>query len=380
MPTGHEPPDEMPLGFTRGLVWGLTPWEIVIIESPQETSDCGACFFAAIRSISIQQHMTTMKALRIVSLLMFLLLPLLMFGSDANKTPLIIENLAVEEMEDGTVRHQFSVPSASMGRGISAAVVLPPEYHEEGFADRRYPVLYALHGRAAPFLAYTNMAPLRRRMHKCPFILVVFHADTASWYLDATKEPSSQFTTFFFAELIPAIEATYRTRTDRGGRAVTGFSMGGFGAFHYMLTHPDRFGSVSALSGAFAVTGERGGTPHSGLESLLGDFADHSADYLRHGIQDRLEQYVQSRTSLPALYLHCGTGDYLIDQNRELAQFLVGLNQQRHEVDPGNTITFQYRESPGAHNWLFWRDASSAIADFHCEVFAMEPSRLGYSE
>ena len=55
-------------------------------------------------------------------------------------------------------------------------------------------------------------------------------------------------------ELIPHVDQTYRTLAKRETRSVEGFSMGGFGAFHYLLVHPEMFAGVSSLSGVFDIT------------------------------------------------------------------------------------------------------------------------------
>lgn len=68
----------------------------------------------------------------------------------------------------------------------------------------------------------------------------------AYWWVD-TVEP---FEHAFMEDLIPFIDTTYRTISSRGGRAVAGFSMGGYGALRYALTYPDRFAAAILLSPA----------------------------------------------------------------------------------------------------------------------------------
>jgi len=55
--------------------------------------------------------------------------------------------------------------------------------------------------------------------------------------------------TFHIEELIPWVDATFRTFPEQAGRAVSGFSMGGFGALKYIAKYSDKFASVSAHSG-----------------------------------------------------------------------------------------------------------------------------------
>ena len=281
--------------------------------------------------------------------------------------PLIVNRAEPEAMSDGSTRLLFDVRSPSMKRDINVALVIPPVYQTD--EARRFPVLYAMHGMGAPYKTFTDMAALRRTMKDRPFILVAFNGDTAGWYIDSTVKSDSQFTTFFFDELIPAIDANFRTRTDALSRATTGFSMGGYGSLHYMLTRPDMIGSASSLSGAFGYMGELSNQPHASLTALLGPFADKRDGYLKNGIFNRISQYVKDRKPLPPIYLHCGTEDHLISESRNLATFLMEQNTLLKGEKAEYTLVFQYRESPGGHNWPFWRDASAAVADFHWRIF-----------
>ena len=52
-------------------------------------------------------------------------------------------------------------------------------------------------------------------------------------------------------ELIPHIDSTFRTLTDRSARAVSGFSMGGGMAFYFALRHPELFSAVTAYAGTY---------------------------------------------------------------------------------------------------------------------------------
>ena len=267
---------------------------------------------------------------------------------------------------EGCTVEKFTVLSKSMNREIKAVVVLPPEYAQK--PNARYPVLYALHGMLAPYASWSEMWPLRTSLSEHPMILVCFDGDKAGWYIDSTTKPDSQFATFFFNELIPYIDGHYRTRADGGSRGVTGFSMGGYGAFQYMLTHPEMFASISSLSGAFERLGERGKPPMESLVSLLGSFEKNKANFLKYGIYNRLEERIAKGEHLPAMFIHCGTEDDLITENRTLQTFLNEQNQKLAK-DKKATLVFQYKESPGKHDWKFWRDASVGVADFHWRSF-----------
>jgi enterochelin esterase-like enzyme len=66
---------------------------------------------------------------------------------------------------------------------------------------------------------------------------------------DNNGTPDWKYEDYFFNELIPYIEKTYRVRTDKGGRAIGGFSMGGGAATVYGVHHPEYFCMIYDISG-----------------------------------------------------------------------------------------------------------------------------------
>jgi S-formylglutathione hydrolase FrmB len=220
----------------------------------------------------------------------------------------------------------------------------------------------------APWATYMEMIPLRKSLRERPMIVVTFDGDKAGWYIDATHKKDNQFTTFFFDELVPFIDAHCRTHADPARRAVTGFSMGGYGAFHYMLTHPDRIGSVSALSGAFTFAEPNSQRRMDSLTPLLGPYPDNKPAYDRNEILPRIDALLANGITLPPMFIHCGTEDWLVGSGRRLLAFLLAHNESL-AIAGKTPLNFQYRESPGGHNWPFWRDASEAIAEFHWRHF-----------
>ena len=251
--------------------------------------------------------------------------------------------------------------SPSMDRGIRYAVSLPNDF---GSSTEQYPVLYALHGKGAPYTSWVDMPPLNDVIQTRKAIVAAFDADYASMYVDAACKPDSRFTAFFFDEFIPFIEKEYRIVSDPGHRGITGFSMGGFGAFHYMLLKPDMFSSVSSLSGAFHIF-RNDNNPLLASEikkreaEILGSYEENRERYESNQLNPRLQKAADQGIKLPPLYLHCGTEDPLIEVNRNMRDFLKEMN-----------VPATYLETAGRHDWPFWRDASSRVFDFHWEHFS----------
>ncbi|MCH6255015.1 alpha/beta hydrolase-fold protein [Puniceicoccaceae bacterium K14] len=281
---------------------------------------------------------------------------------------------------DCSIIHFTCISEAMNGRAIKAWVVLPPAYTSE--TQQTFPVLYALHGRGAPYDTYSKMSRLHEDLIDMPMIIAGFDADEASWYLDSPVVHESQFTTFFFDEFLPAVETQWRVN---GERAISGFSMGGFGALHFALTKPDKFSSVSGLSSALQparLVGES--AIRNDFIKLLGH-EDPDTSILE--LANRLEQQILSDNPFPPIYQHCGTEDGLIEFSRDFTKRMVNTNatiMERFYIETSadsidkkkysayateHTIRFKAIESPGGHDWTFWHSNINGILNFHYRHF-----------
>ncbi len=129
-------------------------------------------------------------------------------------------------------------------------ILLPDRY--DSTPAKRYPVLYLLQGAVDDYTAWIREGNAEALTAGYPMILVMpdagkdgFYAD---WYNDGALGPP-QWETYHIDQLIPWIDAHYRTVAARRGRAIGGVSMGGFGAVSYAARHPDLFAAVVSFSG-----------------------------------------------------------------------------------------------------------------------------------
>ena len=114
-------------------------------------------------------------------------------------------------------------------------------------------MLWLLHGGFGSAADWTAAGDAEALTAGLPMVVVMPDAGIGGWYTDwkrGTSEGPQRWETFHLDELRPFVEARYQTRTDRGGRAVAGLSMGGFGAMSYAARHPDLFGFAASFSGA----------------------------------------------------------------------------------------------------------------------------------
>lgn len=129
-------------------------------------------------------------------------------------------------------------------------VYLPPSY---GDTTRSFPAVYWLHGRGGnPHSANRFIQRAHRSIEAglCPEMVIISPTGTrGSMYVDA-PDGTGPVESIIVTELIPHVESTYRVLASRDGRAIDGFSMGGFGAAHIGFKHPELFGTISLMGSA----------------------------------------------------------------------------------------------------------------------------------
>lgn len=128
-------------------------------------------------------------------------------------------------------------------------VLLPEDYYQQPL--RRYPVMYLLHGGAQDFRKFHFEDDIMGLTRGRRVIVVMPDGGTAGWYCNPKKAffGAKNWETFHINQLIPWIDANFRTYAEYDGRAISGFSMGGFGALKYTAKYYGHFCSVSAHSG-----------------------------------------------------------------------------------------------------------------------------------
>ena len=144
--------------------------------------------------------------------------------------------------------------SQSMGKPVGYCIYLPPAYAEN--FNTRYPVIYDLHGDR--FGNETKNVGLAKYIHSAiasgeiaPSIYVFVNGGPVSYYNSGAR--NSLAVDVFVKELIPHIDATYRTISSRAGRAIQGFSAGGRGTTRIMFQYPELFVSAAPGGSAYGV-------------------------------------------------------------------------------------------------------------------------------
>jgi putative tributyrin esterase len=239
-------------------------------------------------------------------------------------------------MQSSVVAH--TIESPALGRSMPSFVVLPPGYAE---SQRRYPVLYLLHGWSGDHTNWTTLTNLVQYAAEYELI-VVTPAGENSWYVNSATNPAGRFADYIVQDLIASIEAGFRAIAAPHRRAIAGLSMGGYGALLAASLHPELFAFAGSISGAFDGP--------CGIEDVLPELRESTDaafgapdSLLRMQCDLRNVLNAASAAALPYIYIACGAGDPLLASNRAIAAVL-SLKEARYE----------YHERPGAHDWSFW--------------------------
>jgi enterochelin esterase-like enzyme len=132
-------------------------------------------------------------------------------------------------------------------------VYLPLSYGTE--PNRRYPVVYTLHGyglHAQQWVGFANVSGLEKGLAAGTtkeMILVApdaFSLHNGSFY--SSSKTTGDWETFVAIELVSYIDSHYRTIPNRLSRGLAGHSMGGYGTFRIGMKHPEVFSSLYAMS------------------------------------------------------------------------------------------------------------------------------------
>ncbi|MFN8210902.1 MAG: alpha/beta hydrolase-fold protein [Bacteroidales bacterium] len=151
----------------------------------------------------------------------------------------------------GTTYTLFPTPSRGKNTKGSFLVLLPQNYAS---STDRLPVIYWLHGENTGSRDGAWMADKMKQAmtggEMPPAIVVFVQPLPTGWYVNSA-DSTMPVEDVIIKDLIPFVDANYRTIKSPGGRAIEGFSMGGYGALHLGLKYPGLFGAISAIDPIF---------------------------------------------------------------------------------------------------------------------------------
>jgi enterochelin esterase-like enzyme len=259
--------------------------------------------------------------------------------------------------QSGKVFDNLSLKSKILNMDRKYAIYLPPDYD---ISQRTYPVLYLLHGGGDDQTGWVQFGEVQNITDKAiregtatPMIIVMPDANTGrrGYFNDATN--TWRYEDYFFQELIPFIEKTYRAKNEKRYRAVAGLSMGGDGTFTYALHHPELFAAACPLSAGTGPINIDTAKARLRRDNKSITDADIASYYKRQSVLELVNNMPDSSKKSVRWYIDCGDDDFLYEGNS-----LVHIAMRKKE------IPHEFRIHDGAHNWTYWRTALPAVLQF----------------
>lgn len=212
-------------------------------------------------------------------------------------------------------------------------------------SDAPPPVLYLLHGLSDDESIWTRHTSLERYAARLGVAVVMPRAGRSFYQDEAYGSP---YWTFLTEELPAMVQRFFRVSDRPEDTFVAGLSMGGYGAFRWALTHPDRFGAAASMSGALDVAhpDQVGLWAQEVPQVLAGAAVPADADLMAL-------LRAADPADLPPLYLACGTEDFLYPSN----QRFLALAAER-----GVPVRTELR--PGTHEWGFWDESIQRVLEW----------------
>lgn len=267
----------------------------------------------------------------------------------------------------GVIRESVKIKSAILGKEVEYSLYLPPDYDQ---SNRRYPVLYLLHGYTDDETGWTQFGEVKaiadRQLQKNEMtsMIIAMPDGGVSWYINSA-DGKVKYEDFFIKEFIPHIDATLRTRTEKRYRAIAGLSMGGHGTLIMALKNPALFTAAAPLSAGIFTREELIGMPEDRWNEVFG------SPYGKNTGEARLTEHLNKNWALALVektetdelkkmryYIDCGDKDFLIKGNMALHSLLIDKK-----------VPHEFRVREGIHNWDYWRTALPEVFKFVSSAF-----------
>ena len=247
--------------------------------------------------------------------------------------------LEVPEGPEGDYyRPQIGVPAGSVrsiyyysneqSKWRHAMVYTPAEYDQKQGLKKRYPVLYLQHGMGEGETSWTLQGKMQHIMDNAiykgeavPMIVVMESGDIKApmGRGQSMGDYGASFYPVLLNDLIPYIDANFRTKTDRDNRAMAGLSWGGHQTFDIVFNNMDKFAWLGTFSGA--IFGLDLKTAYNGVFTNADEF----------------------NKKIHYMYMNWGSEDFI-----KSGDIVKGLQEMGIKVEG--------RESAGtAHEFLTWR-------------------------
>lgn len=204
-----------------------------------------------------------------------------------------------------------------------------------------YRVLWLLHGLSQNNTSWCRKSNIERYVENTD-IAVVMPDGFRSFYTN--MQSGHRYWDYISEEIPQLVYNTFNFSKRREDNFICGLSMGGYGSIKLALSFPESFGCAGSLSGCLDIAAhipEPDAPLYSELKNIFinEEYIAHSDDNLMFKLEN-----TKDLTSLPKLYLACGTEDYCMGDNKRFYE----------SITKKGFSDIEFEENPGNHNWTFW--------------------------
>lgn len=253
------------------------------------------------------------------------------------------------DVPHGTIHHEY-IKSKVTGNWERCLIYTPPGYEQA--VAKNYPVLYLQHGHGENEIGWTSQGKVNlildnliAQEQAVPFIVVMSNGMVQiTDEQDHTVVDHTLFESYLTQDVIPAIEAKYRTKDNREFRAMAGLSMGSIHTSITAFNHPELFSQIGLFSG------------------FLHDFIQG------HDLMDMVKREPSENQHLSVLDdVETFSSNYSLffraigDQDIFMSEFTGDNKLLEHQGISDTRVIYI-----GGHDWNVWRQC---IRDFSKQVF-----------
>jgi len=258
-----------------------------------------------------------------------------------------------------------SLPSKILARPVRYCIVLPPSFDAD--KARTFPVLYFLHGLGdnEQFFVHSgawNLLEDMRDKGELKDFLIATPDARSTFYINA-RDDKERYEDFLLQEFFPYVEKHYRVAAGRANRAISGISMGGYGALYLAFRHPQLFSSVSAHSAALIEKLPNflaGALPDSPRSRVLGNAFGNPPDPVFWQAHNPIVIARAANLAHLNIYFDCGDRDDFGFEAGAIALDKVLASRQ---------IPHEFHIYPGRHDASYFAEHLPASLEFHSRHF-----------
>jgi S-formylglutathione hydrolase FrmB len=237
---------------------------------------------------------------------------------------------------------------------------------------RTYDILYFLHGLGDNEQTLFNSGGWTliddlRNQHKIGDFLIVAPDGRRTFYINSA-DGKVRYNDFFLKEFLPFIESKYRVRKGREGRAISGVSMGGYGALRFAFAYPELFSAVSAQSAALITetpqelgSAMRSGSPLAGVLAAVFGNPINAEHWRENNVFDLAKEHAIGLRK-QAIYFNCGQEDNY-GFERGAAALDIELTREK--------VPHEYHPYPGDHSLGYFLSHFTEVMEFHSRAFGL---------